>query len=286
MTGVLLPNGGSLYGEGTVDPGVCGATGTGILLPNGGRLYGAEPCASPDPALPAPLTDAVVVLQASSINPATFTDGDDWPNEGTAGAAYDAVVDPASTAGDPAYSPSPEPGFTMGGSGDPPNYRVPNGSAIDPASGSFTFATRLTYLGPDSFFEPVAAKITGNIGVDATGWAIATGTVVAGGSPGVAILVESGGAPVGAASTDELVADTEYLIVARLDRDTDTLGLFINGTNVATADASSIGSITSTNPIIISRSTTAEQTHYDEAYWDRALTDNEITVQLPVAFAS
>jgi hypothetical protein len=47
MTGVLLPNGGRLYGDGTTAPGLCGAVGDGVLLPNGGRLYGLSPCGDP-----------------------------------------------------------------------------------------------------------------------------------------------------------------------------------------------------------------------------------------------
>jgi hypothetical protein len=223
------------------------------------------------------LAEAVVLLRASEF---TGEDGDDWVNEGTGGSTFNAVADAAGTT-DPHYVTSPEPGFEMGAVAAPPNYQVPDGAAVDPGSGSFTYVTRMRYLGPDGgTFEPIVAKITGTIGVDATGWGIFDGSAL---GPGVGVLVESGGAPVTAVTSTELVVDTEYLLVARLNRADDTLDFFVDGMEVATGDATAIGSITSTNPIIISRSNTAGQTHRDEAYWDRALTDTEITVDLPAA---
>lgn len=44
MTGILLPGGGTLYGESFDSPGLCGTPGDGLPLPGGGNLYGLTPC--------------------------------------------------------------------------------------------------------------------------------------------------------------------------------------------------------------------------------------------------
>lgn len=106
MPGVLLPNGGSLYGEWTIDPGICGTTVAGVLLPNAGRLYGASPCPAtpPIPPLPPVLQDALILLQASAF---VGTDGDTWGNEGTVGSVADSSpVTPAADASGSVGPPS------------------------------------------------------------------------------------------------------------------------------------------------------------------------------------
>lgn len=232
-------------------------------------------------ALDAPLTDAVVLLRASQFAGA---EGDDWPNEGTGGSTHDATAE-GELAGEPlppSFVTSPEPGFVTGGTdGDPvPHYAVPNGAAIDITTGSFTVAYRVLWTDDaQGAFDPLIAKIVGSVGSDGDGWIIADGSAIAG--AGAIVSQDAAFAP--ALGTG--VGVGEHLVVGRLNRDAspDEVALFVDNVQLDTSDASSVANITSTNGIIIGRSSPRFQTARDVVFWDRALTDTEITVDLPAA---
>jgi hypothetical protein len=75
----------------------------------------------------------------------------------------------------------------------------------------------------------------------------------------------------------------EFLLCFRLDRVDDEVTFFEDGDGTTPADASGVTDIGSTNPVIIGRSPLRNQTVRSVAIWDRALTDTEITVDLPAA---
>lgn len=232
------------------------------------------------------LAEAVVLLRASQF---TGADGDDWVNEGTGGSAYNAEA-----VGTPNYVTSPEPGFEFGGGGgdpaDGPHYQVPDGAALDAGTGSFTVMARIRWTHATGDFDNVCAKLTGAMGSDADGWQIATGAAVGDVTIGLASSHTVGG-PADAFGTNpaavtgaELVDATDYLLVLRLDRGPNTLTLFVNGVESDNNSAAGVTNVNSTNPWILGRDTPT-QIGRDYAYWDRALTDTEITVTLPAALA-
>lgn len=59
--------------------------------------------------------------------------------------------------------------------------------------------------------------------------------------------------------------------------DADEVTFFVDGIGTAPADSSGVTTVGSTNPIIIGRSTDREQTVNAVAFWDRALTDAEVS---------
>lgn len=235
------------------------------------------------------LADAVLLLRASSIDPGTFTPGDDWPNEGTGGPSLDAVctgtVDGGSP-GTPLLVASPEPGFVMGdgssGSGGVgPYYYVPHSALLEPGAGSFTFFARVAWPGTSGGFDNVASKIDttgGAIGSGGTGWQAVDSVFVS----GTAGIVSSGGSSPGTdpafASSGAVMAAGEHLIVVRLDRADDTLAVFVDGVKAA-VDASAVAAVTANHELIFARG--KEQTGRAYGYWDRALTDDEIALDLP-----
>lgn len=261
-----------------------GAPGRGPVVNRGGGGRVAPVADGLDPLL----AEAVVLLRAAQF---AGVDGDDWVNEGTGGSAYDAGTF-GTTAGDPgdpdppAYVTSPEPGFVCGSPDGthnvPPHFEVPNGAAIDVTTGSFTVAWRGSWGAvAQGVFVPIIAKLTGTIGVDGHGWWVGDGSAI--GGAGVAL---ANGAAFAAGLSGAALSEGDHLLVARLDGDADEVTFFVDGTGTTPADSSGVTTVGSTNPIIIGRSTDREQTVRDVVFWDRALTDTEVTVDLPAALGA
>lgn len=227
-----------------------------------------------------------LVLRAAQF---TGADGDPWPNEGTAGHNYDAVVgnnepgDPVTV--NPHYVTSPEPGFENTITPTLSYYYVPDGAAIEPGEGSFTAFARFYWPDPAASFDNVFAKIDttgGPMGAGGRGWQAASGSALGGNT--YAIAADGGSSfgtdPIAAGSGANLTAG-EHLVVVRMDRATQDWDIFVDGVKGTTADATTVPDVTADHELIFGRGKT--QTLRDYGLVLEALTDTEITVGLPAA---
>jgi hypothetical protein len=212
-------------------------------------------------------------------------DGDPWLNEGNAGSDYDAIsgltVGNPGTSAHPHYVSSPEPGFEITNA-DVSYYLVPDGPGIEPGTGSFTVFGRFYWPSGAGAFDNIFAKIQTPpaIGSGGRGWQVASGSTL---GPATLGIIANGGStpgtdPVFASDAGNLSAG-EHLVVLRLDRDTDAFDMFIDGTLVDTADASTVPDVTAAHEWIFGRGKT--QTNRAYGLIMEALTDDEITVDLP-----
>lgn len=288
MPGVLLPNGGSLYGEWTQDPGICGATGTGVLLPNTGRLYGASPCPEPPPTPPIAelLLEHEGLWLYSSVDPDTWTTAVPWENQGTAGPTLDllaaindtdsAAIDSTGAGAYPANAVNPvagdygfDCGFALGnaddGGADYSFYNISSTAWDMSGSYSVTFD-----------FAPYATAVTSMrylrkifMGVGNPGWLFEDATYAGG-------WVAYAGA---GANPGEYTADTATPTPGRqtytyvVDRVTNIARAYLNGSAV-TLEASAlagVGDMTNNAALIVGPG----QQVYNIAFITRALTASE-----------
>jgi len=257
-----------------------------IVCQNSGA-FGPEP----PPELDELLAEAVGLWRASAFTGST---GDDWPNEGTGGSALDAecnnTVDGAD-AGTPVYVTSPIPGFELadnssGTTNSGPYYSVPHSALLDPGTGSFTVAAWVTieYDGTGQFGNICSKIAGGTLGSGGTGWQLVNSSFTG----GAAVLASSGGAsgeiPVGLnlAASGAVMTQAAHLLVGRVDIATGDMNVFLDGTKSSDADGSQLGDVTATHELIFGRGALPTIAHAF-VYWDRALTDTEITVDLPAA---
>jgi hypothetical protein len=247
---------------------------------------------SPEPgALDPLLAEAVLLLRASEF---TGDTGDDWPNEGTGGSALNAecgnTVDEAD-AGTPVWSASPIPGFQMaddssGTADSGPFYSIAHSALLDPGTGSFTAFAWVTWQFATGTIGNIMSKIDddpGPMGAGGTGWQIVDGPNL---GNVTAAIASSGGAfgaiPVGLQFITAAPALTvgEHLLVIRLDV-TGDISLFVDGVE-SSGDGTQIGNIAAVHELIFGRGPDPHRAHA-YGYWSRALTDTEITTDLPAA---
>lgn len=250
--------------------------------------------AASEAALDPLLAEAVLLLRASTFTGST---GDDWVNEGTGGTALNAqcgnTVD-GIAAGTPVFSASPTPGFQLadgssGGASNGPYYSIPHSALLDPGTGSFTVFAWVTvqYDGTGQFGN-ICSKIGGGtIGNGGTGWQLVNSSFTGGGT----LMASSGGLaaaiPVGInlAATGAVMTEATHLLVGRVDIATGDMNVFLDGTKSSDADGSQLGDVTATHELIFGRGNLPTIAH-GYGYWDRALTDAEITVDLPAAIGA
>lgn len=241
--------------------------------------------------LPGPLDDAVLLFRASSLSIDTYTLGGSWPNEGTAGGDYDAIT--GSGGGEPPDPGAPELvdadglGFAIDPDNSSENYfYVPNGAAIEPGAGSFTAFARVKWIEETGPFDNIMAKLIGQLGAGGHGWQLASGTAIG----GTAALVTNGGTTPG---TDPALAGDgsgtgltlgEHLVAIRLNRPTDEMSVFVDGTLAGTGSVAGVTTVETDHQLIFGRSTAQIGRAY--GYWDRALSDDEITVHLPAVLGA
>ena len=222
----------------------------------------------------------------------TGADGDVWPNEGTAGSAYDAIAFPisGSTLALPHYVTTPSPGFEITAA-NLAYYYVADGTAIEPGTGSFTVFAKFYWPSGAGSLDNVFSKINidgGAIGSGGKGWQIISGSALGGTTLGV---IAGGGSAFGtdpvAASSGSVISSGEHLVALRVDRaGTDVVDMFIDGTIAAShvGSAATVTDVTAVHELIFGRGTT--QTLRDYGLWARALTNTEITVTLPYELAA
>ena len=238
------------------------------------------------------LAEAVLLLRASEFAGVT---GDDCVSGGTGGAPLNAVCDnvvDGAAAGTPVFSASPIPGFQLadsssGDAGVGPFYSIPPSALLDPGTESFTVFAWVTWQETSSGFSNICSKIDntgGAMGSGGTGWQLVDSPFTGGAS----ILISSGGLnediPVGinfVASGAVMSVDT-HLFVARVDIDTGLMNVFLDGVKSSDADASQLGDVTADHELIFGRGDHPHITH-GYGYWNRALSDAEITTTLPAA---
>lgn len=235
---------------------------------------------------PSVLADAVLLLRASSVNPETHVNGDPWVNEGTAGSDYNAIggtgaLEPPNP-GIPLLVDDDGPGFSFGHTSPPADYYyVPQGPAIEFGAGSFTAFARFKWTEATSGgLDNVMSKILGTLGTDMHGWQIvdlgALGTTIA--------AISNGGSSPGTDPALAMAGDTlelgEHLLVIRVNRDTEELALFVDGAK-STTSAAGTPTVAVEHQLIFGRG--KEQLGRAYGAWGRALTDTEITVDLPEA---
>lgn len=229
------------------------------------------------------LDTAVVLIRASSALAAGYTPGDSVANEGTGGSDYDAIA-----TGTPELDTTYEgAGFVLGGpEGVGPYFHVPDGDALDVGAGSFTAFAWVRWTDEVTAIGNVMSKIDGVMGTDGHGWQIIDFLGL-----GLTAVIGNGGSNPGvdpAFATDPAGALSlgEHLLVIRVDRGPDELSLWVDGEAVATEDASGVTD-TDTDALqglIFGRTAHAHQ-QVGRAYgfYDRALSDDEITDALPAA---
>lgn len=259
------------------------------IQPRGAQPRGDDSDESTDtPTLAAPLDDATVLFRAWTIDPDSYTPGDPWPNEGTAGSDYNAL-------GGTGSNEPPDPGAPelvdddgLGFAIDPDNngedyFYVPNGPGIEAGTGSFTAFARVKWIEETGPFDNLMAKLLGQVGAGGHGWQAASGTAIG----GTAMLAANGGSSPG--TDPAFVSDSsgtglalgEHLVVIRLDRAEDEISVFVDGVLGGTGDASGVPTVEVDHQLIFGRSTAQIGRAY--GMWLRALTDTEITVDLPAA---
>lgn len=236
------------------------------------------------------LAEAVLLLRASSLT-SDWEPGDGWPNEGTLGDTHDAIQDGGPDQVSAAWV---EGGVEMG---DETNNGYSTGeyglafpvSGFD-FSGDFTVALDFT---PDVvpqnalLYIDMQDNILGQAG--GVGWSLGDITEFTGGN--TALIDDNEGAtfPTDWNGIIWPTSSGRQLWVMRVDR-TEGMQLFKDGTNPGTpagggsagdpADLTGIGDVTpATGP---GRLGPAQIVH-NVAIWERALTDTEITVDLPAA---
>lgn len=249
----------------------------------GSRRGGLAVAVASGDALDPLLAEAVVLLRASSLDTGSYTPGGDWPNEGTAGSDGDALA-----FGEPDLVDDDGLGFAIGPADTADDYLyIPDDPALAVDDGAFTAFARVKWdrsvLGEPGFGN-IFAKITSDpiIGAGGSGWQLATGSGL---GSNTAAIVCSGGVVNGTDPTSVIgggaLADGEHLLVLRVDRVTDELELFIDGVSIGTASTAAVGDVDAAHEWIFGRGT--EQVGRAYGLWTRALTDTEITVDLPAA---
>ena len=227
-----------------------------------------------------PLLAEAVLLLRSSQWPGGAAG---WPNEGTAGDVADAVVQ---------NSPTLVDGLVRCVAADTDRMVIPAAADLNPGVGSGTWAFQLS-LGDAPTEGEVGLYLraaSGAFGVDQNGVDLACGVSGGFGLNGFYATVSDGNpANTALLITDSgVVADTMYLVVLRIDHTADA-DLWVDGTKEADADISTLGAITdgSTTDLVQGGENgghaDASADWRTVAYWDRALTDTEITVDLPAA---
>lgn len=266
-----------------------GGAGRGLAVTRGG--VGRAPL-SPPAGLHPLLAEAVLLLRASEFTGST---GDDWVNEGTGSATLNAqcnnTVD-GIAAGTPVFSASPIPGFQFadGSSGDAssgPFYSVPHSTLLDPGTGSFTvFAWVTVQYDGTGVFGNICSKIDttgGTMSSGGIGWQLVNSSFIGGAGVLVSNGASSGSIPVGInlAASGAVMTQAAHLLVARVDV-TGNMHVFLDGTKSSGADATQLGTIAATHPLIFGRGD-ANNIGHAYGYWGRALTDAEIQTTLPAA---
>lgn len=219
------------------------------------------------------LAEAVLLLRASQ-----WPGSGDWLNEGTAGSALDAaptgaigegeVIDPVTAA--PAIR------LTGGGTFD---FAYDAVMAVG-ASDSFTAMIWHAPLVDESI--PVGASYFSQASITTqTGWGLGDGSAFAP-ATGYQCLLNDGDFNPVSPGVPSPTAGVTILTVARLDRNADEASLFIDG-SATVADMTGLGGFTNENGGYVRGVTGAGQDVLAAAWWDRALTDTEITVDLPAA---
>lgn len=229
------------------------------------------------------LSEAVVLLRASAL-PEGYTPGQDWPNEGTGGSGYDAIA-----TGEPELDTEYDgAGFVIGGPEHiGPYFHVQDGPAINVGTGSLTAFAMVRWIEETDAIGNVMSKIAGLMGTDGHGWQIMDIIDFEGFDLGATAIIGDGGStpgvnPAFAVDPAGQLSLGEHLLVIRVDRGPNELSLFVDAAAVATVDASDVPNTDVEHEWIFGRSSFSHQ-QIGRAYgfFDRALTDDEISERLP-----
>lgn len=229
------------------------------------------------------LAEAVLLLRASSIGSETYTTGDPWPNEGTGGTAINALTgtDTDNEVIAPVFTDG---GFLCNEAGQ--GFLIPDDPSIN--AGASDSMTLMFDVGVENIAELpqsiiYAGKRDGGT-IGGTGWSFTDWNIT---SP---MTIDGAGVTISQVSPGPTIIHTRTgwsttgrkLGVFRLDRTTGDGTWWVDGVPRLTVDCSSVGDLTSVNSLSFGTNGPS-MVLYGMGYWDRPLTDTEITVDLPAA---